>query len=72
MKAAVLRKLKSPLVIEDIPIPEYGPKDVLLKVKQCGICVTDIHIANGSRPVSYTHLRAHETYITISYSVFCL
>ena len=51
MKAAVLRKLKSPLVIEDIPLPQYGPKEVLLKVKQCGICVTDIHIADGSRPV---------------------
>jgi len=51
MKAAVLRKLRSPLVIEDIPIPEYGSTDVLLKVKQCGICVTDIRIADGSRPV---------------------
>ena len=27
---------------------------------------------NSRRPVSYTHLRAHETYITISYSLFCL
>jgi threonine dehydrogenase-like Zn-dependent dehydrogenase len=51
MKAAVLKKLKSPLVIEDIPIPECGRKDILLKVKQCGICVTDMHIADGSRPV---------------------
>ena len=51
MKAAVLKKLKSPLVIEDVPVPAFGAKDVLLKVKQCGICVTDIHIANGDRPV---------------------
>ena len=51
MKAAVLKELKSPLVIEDIPIPKHGPRDVLLKVKQCGICVTDVHIADGSRPI---------------------
>jgi L-iditol 2-dehydrogenase len=51
MKAAVLRNLKSSLVIENVPEPEYGPKDVLMRVKQCGICVTDIHIADGSRPV---------------------
>lgn len=51
MRAAVLRELKSPLVIEDIPIPEYGSKDVLLRVRQCGICVTDVRIASGARPV---------------------
>ena len=51
MKAAVLTALKSPLVIEDVPLPEFGSKDVLIKVKQCGICVTDVHIASGARPV---------------------
>ena len=51
MKAAVLRELKSPLAVEDVSVPRYGSRDVLLKVKQCGICVTDIHIADGSRPV---------------------
>lgn len=52
MKAAVLRELKSPLVIEkDVPIPEFGPRDVLMRVKQCGICVTDVRIASGARPV---------------------
>jgi len=51
MKAAVLRELKSPLVIEDVPIPEISPNDVLIKVKQCGICITDLRIASGARPV---------------------
>lgn len=51
MKAAVLTELKSPLVIEDVPIPEFGSKDVLMRVKQCGICVTDVHISSGARPV---------------------
>ena len=51
MKAAVLKRLKSPLVIEDVPIPEIGPRDVLMQVKQCGICITDVRIASGARPV---------------------
>ena len=51
MKAAVLKELKSPLVIEDIPIPEVGPNDVLMKVKQCGICITDLNMVSGARPV---------------------
>ncbi len=50
MKAAVLKKLKEPLVIEDVPVPVVGPKDVLMKVKQCGICITDIKMASGVRP----------------------
>ena len=50
MKAAVLKKLKEPLVVEDVPIPSIGPKEVLMKVKQCGICITDIRMVSGVRP----------------------
>jgi propanol-preferring alcohol dehydrogenase len=50
MKAAVLKKLKEPLIIEDVPIPTMGPKDVLMRVKQCGICTTDIRMVSGVRP----------------------
>ena len=34
-----------------------------------------LHISRGNasmNPVSYTHLRAHETYLLIAYAVFCL
>lgn len=47
MKAAILKKLKEPIVIEDIPIPEIGSYDVLVKTEACGICGTDIHIMDG-------------------------
>jgi threonine dehydrogenase-like Zn-dependent dehydrogenase len=50
MKAAVLKKVKEPLVIEDVPIPVAGPKEILMKVKQCGICITDIRMVSGVRP----------------------
>ena len=35
---------KSPtLAVKEVPVPKIGPKDVLLKVKACGVCGSDIH-----------------------------
>jgi alcohol dehydrogenase, propanol-preferring len=51
MKAAVLRSPKDvssrPLRIEEVAKPEPGPGYVLLKVRACGICRTDLHIIEG-------------------------
>jgi 2-desacetyl-2-hydroxyethyl bacteriochlorophyllide A dehydrogenase len=47
MKAAVLHQIKNPIVIEDLPIPQIGPADVLVQTRACGICGTDIHIWDG-------------------------
>jgi len=43
MKAAVFHRSGLPLSIEDIPIPEPSPTDMILKVCACGICGTDLH-----------------------------
>ena len=43
MKAAVYKTAGQPLTIEDIAEPEPGPSDLILKVKACGICGTDLH-----------------------------
>jgi scyllo-inosose 3-dehydrogenase len=32
------------LTVKDIPVPKIGPKDVLLKIKACGVCGSDIHM----------------------------
>lgn len=48
MKAARFYE-KGKLVIEEIPIVEPGPGDVLIKVKYCGICGTDVHIFYGEK-----------------------
>ena len=50
-KAAVVRQLGKPLVIEDVPVPQPGPGEVLVKVKACGVCHTDLHAASGDWPV---------------------
>ena len=47
MKALVLKKYHH-LEYEDVPGPTYGADDVIIKVKACGICGSDIHGMDGS------------------------
>lgn len=55
MKAAKFYKAKEDLKIEDIVVPELQENEALVKIKACGICGTDIHIAiEGTIPPSYT------------------
>lgn len=55
MMAARLHKAKTPLLIEEIDIPSPGPGEVLVKMKACGICGTDVHTAlDGTVPTAYT------------------
>jgi alcohol dehydrogenase, propanol-preferring len=54
MKAAVVRTLGEPLIIEDVPVPVPGPGEILAKVKACGVCHTDLHAASGDWPVKPT------------------
>jgi propanol-preferring alcohol dehydrogenase len=54
MKAAVLTSpqdiLKRPLRIVEVPRPESAPGYVLLRVRACGVCRTDLHIVEGELP----------------------
>ncbi len=54
MKAAVVRELGKPLAIEEIPIPEPGAGEVLVKIRASGVCHTDLHAADGDWPVKPT------------------
>jgi propanol-preferring alcohol dehydrogenase len=47
MKAAVLQKPGAPLVIEERDVPSPGPGEILIKVRACGVCHTDLHLAAG-------------------------
>jgi alcohol dehydrogenase, propanol-preferring len=47
MKAAVLHEFKQPLVIEEVERPEPGPEEVLIQVEACGVCHSDVHVADG-------------------------
>ncbi|MGY3451623.1 alcohol dehydrogenase AdhP [Bradyrhizobium sp. USDA 4353] len=54
MKAAVVKAFGKPLVIEDVPVPVPGPGELLVKLKACGVCHTDLHAASGDWPVKPT------------------
>ncbi|HEX4140514.1 MAG TPA: zinc-dependent alcohol dehydrogenase family protein [Candidatus Methylacidiphilales bacterium] len=60
MKAAVLHAPKKiterPLVIEDVSQPTPGPGQVLLKVRVCGVCRTDLHIVEGDLPPKHDRI----------------
>src|SRR4051794_3255803 len=54
MRAAVVPQLGAPLVVLDVPVPEPGPGQVLVRVEASGLCHTDIHAARGDWPVKPT------------------
>jgi len=51
VKAAVVHEFGAPLVVEEVPRPEPGPGQVLVRVEAAGLCHTDIHAARGDWPV---------------------
>ena len=64
MKALVKAKAEPGLWMEERPVPEIGPDDVLIKVRKTGICGTDVHIWNwddwAQRTVPVPLVTGHE------------
>jgi threonine 3-dehydrogenase len=54
MKALVKNYSKPGLWLDEVPVPEYGPNDVLIKIQKTAICGTDIHIYNWDEWASKT------------------
>jgi propanol-preferring alcohol dehydrogenase len=50
MKAAVCHQFGKPLTIEEVPVPEPKPHEILVKVQACGVCHTDLHAVTGDWP----------------------
>ncbi|MBB6346317.1 zinc-dependent alcohol dehydrogenase [Nonomuraea muscovyensis] len=51
MRAAVVTAFDKPLEIQNLPVPEPGPHQVLVRIEASGLCHTDIHAAHGDWPV---------------------
>jgi len=49
MLAVVKPKAAPGAEIRDVPVPSFGPRDVLVKVKVASVCGTDLHIYNWDR-----------------------
>ena len=61
MKAMVLQQFHAPLRWQEVPEPEIGSRDVLIKVVANGLCATDLKIADGLVPtVPLPHIPGHE------------
>src|SRR5258708_2942612 len=50
MRAMVLHAQREPLRPEELPEPEPGPGQLLLRVRACGVCRTDLHVVDGDLP----------------------
>ncbi len=47
MKAAVLHEFKTPLRLQDVDAPKVDADEVLIEVEVCGVCHSDLHVAQG-------------------------
>jgi propanol-preferring alcohol dehydrogenase len=54
MKAAVVTSFTKALEVRELPVPQPGPGQVLVRIEASGLCHTDIHAAHGDWPVKPT------------------
>jgi propanol-preferring alcohol dehydrogenase len=47
MRAAILHEFKQPLALEDVAVPTPEADEVLIKIEACGVCHSDLSIAEG-------------------------
>ncbi len=50
MRAMVLDRPKTPLVMRERPVPRPGAGEILVEVAACGVCRTDLHVVDGELP----------------------
>ena len=63
MQAMVLEEFDRELRLSQRPIPPVGPGEVLLRVRSCGVCGTDLKIVRGELPsavIRLPHVPGHE------------
>ncbi|MAE68921.1 MAG: S-(hydroxymethyl)glutathione dehydrogenase [Gemmatimonadetes bacterium] len=53
MRAAVLEEFGKPLVVQDLDIADPKAGEVLVRIKACGVCHTDLYTASGADPSGY-------------------
>ncbi|HEX5496578.1 MAG TPA: zinc-binding dehydrogenase [Mycobacteriales bacterium] len=50
MRAARFDTRTRALGVRQVPVPEPGPTEVLVRVRACGICLSDVHLIDGTLP----------------------
>lgn len=50
MRAMVLHEQRSPLILEERPVPVPGPGEICVSIEACAVCRTDLHVVDGDLP----------------------
>jgi S-(hydroxymethyl)glutathione dehydrogenase/alcohol dehydrogenase len=60
VRAAVLRGVGDPFVVEEITLEPVGPRDVRVKMTASGVCHSDLSVQNGTLPFAFPTVLGHE------------
>ena len=60
MRAAVVTAVNGPWEVKDVPRPEPGTNQILVKMHASGICYTDVHQTLGHIPGAFPRILGHE------------
>jgi alcohol dehydrogenase, propanol-preferring len=65
MRAMVLEEPGSPLRAAELPMPEPGTREVLIRVHACGVCRTDLHVLDGEVRARHPIVPGHQIIGTV-------
>jgi S-(hydroxymethyl)mycothiol dehydrogenase len=60
VRAVVARRVKEPVEVVTIEVPDPGPGEALVRVQACGVCHTDLHYREGGINDEFPFLLGHE------------
>ena len=60
VRAVVARKVKEPVEVVTITVPDPGPGEAVVRVQACGVCHTDLHYREGGINDEFPFLLGHE------------
>ena len=60
MRAAVVPSVHATWELREVPKPDPGPNQVLIKIRASGICYTDVHQTRGELPGDFPRILGHE------------
>jgi propanol-preferring alcohol dehydrogenase len=65
MRAMVFEGVGRPLRLLQRPLPQPGPGELLLRVRACGVCRTDLHLLDGEVSASPPRILGHQIVATV-------